>query len=525
MMNEIKFDKDDLKEIKARGISPEKISAQIEIFKKGFPFSKLLRPCTIGDGITSLDKDDLERLGKIYSEAASQGRTMKFVPASGAASRMFKVLSAINSRYEKMDKRNVIPQDGEGDPDYRSLLRFMEGIKQFAFYGDLSTALSRNGKDIEVCLLEGDYQSILDYVLTSKGLNLANLPKGLIPFHNYSGGYSRTPFEEHIVEAGAYTKNKNGVVRIHFTVSPEHEEVIREHIEKVRGTYENQEMRYEFGFSRQKSSTDTIAVDLDNKPFRDHEGRILFRPGGHGALLENLNDLQGDIIFIKNIDNVVPDRLKQETYTYKRALGGLLIELQNTIFEYLKRLSTDVVDNALNEEVSDFIRDKLSIAQPAEKYREKGFRRKAYLISTLNRPLRVCGMVRNVSEPGGGPFWVEHDDKTASIQIVETSQIDMESEEQKKIFQSSTHFNPVDLVCGVKDYSGGLFDLGDYVDPNTGFISKKSKEGRELKALELPGLWNGSMAYWNSVFVEVPLITFNPVKTVFDLLRKEHQPE
>lgn len=523
-MNDFVFNEGDVKEIEARGITTDKISEQIEIFKKGFPFCRLLRPCTIDDGITSLDEDDLERLGNVYSNAAFRGRAMKFVPASGAASRMFKVLSAIHNRSENLDKRDVISQAEKGDPDSQSLLEFMEWLKRFAFYEDLKNVMSRDERDIERTLSNGDYKTVLDYILSSKGLNLANLPKGLIPFHGYPG-HSRTPFEEHIMEACVYTKNGNGIVKIHFTVSPEHERAIREHIEEVRGKYEKQGVRYEFGFSCQKPSTDTIAVDLENRPFRDRGGSLLFRPGGHGALLENLDDLPGDIIYIKNIDNVVPDRLKQETYIYKKALGGLLIGLQNTIFEYLERLTAGVEDEALNKEVFEFIKDRLSVAFPDERDRMKGFKIREYLISRLNRPLRVCGMVRNVSEPGGGPFWVEHDDKTASIQIVERSQVDMESEEQKSIFESATHFNPVDLVCGVRDYTGRVFDLRDYVDPNTGFISKKSKGGRELKALELPGLWNGSMAHWNSVFVEVPLITFNPVKTVFDLMRKEHQPE
>lgn len=521
-MNDFALNGDDVREIEARGMTAAQISGQIETFKKGFPFTKLLRTCTLDDGIASLKEDDLERLDKKYANTSFRGRAMKFVPASGAASRMFKVLSAVHARSGKIDKKEAVSQAEKGDADYQSLLEFMKRLKQFAFYEDLRNVMSRDGKDMETCRSDGDYKTILDYVLTSRGLDLAGLPKGLIPFHRYSG-HSRTPFEEHLVEAKAYTKSENGTVRIHFTVSPEHESAIKEHIENVRGRYENQGVRYETGFSCQKPSTDTIAVDLDNRPFRDREGRILFRPGGHGALVENLDELRGDIIYIKNIDNVVPDRLKPETYIYKRALGGYLIELQSAIFDYLKRLTTGDEDEALNKEVFDFIKDRLSIAFPDD--RMQRFTRREYLISRLNRPLRVCGMVRNVSEPGGGPFWVEHEDKTSSIQIVERSQVDMESGEQKSIFQSATHFNPVDLVCGVRDYTGRAFDLKNYVDHNTGFISKKSKDGRELKALELPGLWNGSMAYWNSVFVEVPLITFNPVKTVMDLLRKEHQPE
>ena len=277
-------------------------------------------------------------------------------------------------------------------------------------------------------------------------------------------------------------------------------------------------------FSTQKKTTDTIAVDLDNRPFRDRDGRLLFRPGGHGALLENLNDLKGDLIFIKNIDNVVPDRVKQETYLYKKALGGYLIELQKKISGYLERLSRNDADAKLIKEVSEFAGHRLSVIPPKGVGEGTRGDKIGFLLSKLNRPIRVCGMVKNVAEPGGGPFWVKHADKTLSPQIVESSQVDMGSAGQKAIWESATHFNPVDLVCGVRDYSGKNFDLMNFTDPNTGFISTKSKEGRELKALELPGLWNGAMANWNTLFVEVPIITFNPVKTVLDLLRKEHRP-
>ncbi|MFC1535097.1 DUF4301 family protein, partial [Thermodesulfobacteriota bacterium] len=497
---------------------------QIESFRKGFPFSMLLRPCTVGDGITLLDDGDLESLGRVYSKAASSGRAIKFVPASGAASRMFKLLITFKGRFERIDVSEIDAETEKGDPGHRAFLRFIREIKRFAFYEDLRSAMSRDGIDIEKLISNGEYKSIIEYTLSSNGLNFANLPKGLIAFHRYPD-YSRTPFEEHMVEAGTYTRSGKGVARVHFTVSPEHEDAIKNHIKEVRGRYEKSGTKYEFSFSNQKPSTDTIAVDMDNNPFRDQDGRLIFRPGGHGALLENLNDLKGDILFIKNIDNVVPDRIKPITYTYKKALGGFLIELQDRIFGYVRGLSKGDQDESLIEEVFDFIREVLSVTPPTGIIKETRVKKTAYLISRLNRPLRVCGMVKNLAEPGGGPFWVEHADKASSIQIVETSQIDMALEGQKDIFESSTHFNPVDLVCGIRDHSGKPFNLNGYVDIKTGFISNKSKEGRELKALELPGLWNGSMAFWNSVFVEVPLITFNPVKTVLDLLRDEHQPE
>ncbi len=514
----------DLKQIEARGMTTEKVISQIERFKVGFPYSKLKRACTVGDGISVLHKGDLNRLGEAFSEAALAGRVMKFVPASGAATRMFKFLLSLDNQYDQMDEKAIRAEAESHDPDHREFLDFIAGIKKFAFYDDLRSAMSRDGLDAEDLISKGEYKPILEYLLYSKGLNLAHIPKGLIKFHAYPEA-SRTPFEEHLVEAARYTKDMNHIARVHFTVSPEHEASIRDHLEKARGLYEKSGIRLEIGFSLQKPSTDTLAVDLENRPFRGDDGRLVFRPGGHGALLENLNELRADLVFIKNIDNVVPDRLKQETYVYKKALGGYLLEFQKRMFGYLERLSTRDAEDRYVEEVMEFMRYELSTRPPEGMEQRSREDKIDYLTSRLNSPLRVCGMVKNEGEPGGGPFWVEHTDKSNSVQIVESSQVDMESVKQRKVWESSTHFNPVDLVCGVRDYRGKPFDLMKFVDPSTGFISVKSREGEELKALELPGLWNGSMAYWNTVFVEVPIITFNPVKTVLDLLRKEHQPE
>lgn len=513
----------DMTQIKERGMTPEKVLFQVETFKKGFSHVKLQRPCTVGDGITVLSKGDLPRLEETFSEAALSGRTMKFVPASGAASRMFKSLLSVNDRYQQINTEEISAGIDEDVPDHAFFLKFIKGLTKFAFYGDLKSAMSRDGLDIETLIARGQYKEVLEYVLTAKGLNLANIPKGLIKFHSYPGS-SRTAFEEHLVEAVEYAMDKNKAVRLHFTVSPEHEESVKDYFEEVQKPYEKSAIRFELSFSTQKPSTDTIAVDMEDRPFRDSEGRLVFRPGGHGALLENLSDLKGDLVFIKNIDNVVPDRLKQETFLYKKALGGYLLELQKELFEYLGRLSTGEVDEQSIKEMFEFMRHRLSVISPAGMEQCSKEERIAFLTSRLNRPLRVCGMVKNVSEPGGGPFWVEHTDHSISLQIVESSQVDMESAAQRDIWGSSTHFNPVDLVCGVRDFMGKPFDLMPFVDPDTGFISAKSKQGRELKALELPGLWNGAMAHWNTVFVQVPIITFNPTKTVLDLLREEHRP-
>ncbi|MFC1823670.1 DUF4301 family protein [Thermodesulfobacteriota bacterium] len=522
-MREPIFEPSDIKQIEEKGISLEKVRSQIDRLKKGIPHVRLVRPCTIGDGITVLSPGDLERLNTLYTQSVSAGRAMKFVPASGAATRMFKLLLGIYNRPAKRDGEGGTVNNTPGDDD-GAFQNFIRGLEDFAFYEDLKRVMEKNGLNLKTLLSRKQYTPILEHILTETGLNLANLPKGLIKFHAYPG-HTRTAFEEHLVEAATYTLDEQDVAAIHFTISPEQEQRIKEHFSAILKQDAFSDTKYGITFSVQKPSTDTLAVDLANMPFRDREGRLVFRPGGHGALLENLNDLQGDIVFIKNIDNVVPDRLKQHTYVYKRALGGYLIELQGKAFGYLRKLSSGAIDQQLMDGLQNFARDRLSFSLPAVLDEGPIEDKVRFFREKLNRPLRVCGMVRNVSEPGGGPFWVAQGDGAASLQIVESSQVNKNSAEQRAIWASSTHFNPVDLVCAMRDYLGRPFNLKNFIDPETGFISRKSKEGKELKALELPGLWNGSMANWNTVFIEVPEITFNPVKTVLDLLREQHQPE
>jgi hypothetical protein len=522
-MEHVCFSAADREQLRAQGLTEETVLSQIAIFKRGVPFTVLQRPCTVGDGITAFQPQELERFAAVYAEAALSGRTMKFVPASGAASRMFKLLLSFANRCERIDERHVAAKAADNDPESQELLRWMRNLQRFAFYDDLKAAMRQHGLDIDRFVAQGQYKEVLEYLLTPQGLNYASLPKALLKFHRYPD-HCRTPLEEHLVEAAAYTRDRDGLARVHFTVTPAHRDALRRHLERVRSRYERCGVRYEVTFSTQKPSTDTIAVDLENNPFRTSQGQLLFRPGGHGALLENLQALAGDIVFIKNIDNVVPDHLKEETYVYKRALGGYLVEIQRQIFAHVRRLSTADVDEDALTQIFAFARDTLSIVPPPGLERQSRSVKTRYLFTALNRPLRVCGMVQNVGEPGGGPFWVRHADGSLSLQIVETSQVDMQAAEQRAVVAASTHFNPVDLVCGVRDYQGKPFDLTQFTDPDTGFISIKSYEGRELKALELPGLWNGAMARWNTVFVEVPLSTFNPVKTVLDLLRPQHQP-
>ncbi|MGE0683213.1 MAG: DUF4301 family protein [Candidatus Binatia bacterium] len=515
------FSLTDLQQLEAHGMTVEAVLQQIGWFQQGFPFIHLQRPCTTGDGIIALAPAELDRFITVHDHAAHLGRVMKFVPASGAASRMFQSLLTLAHRPEPLTPLSVANAVASGDQDCQQFRQLLTKLPQVAFTDDLRRVMARDHLDLDTILSIGQYHELLAYLLTSKGLDYANLPKGLIQFHRYAD-HTRTPFEEHLVEAAAYTQADTHTARIHFTVPVEHQETIAAYLHTVLSRYEQTGCRYHITYSVQKPSTDTIAVDHDTKPFRDVNGALVFRPGGHGALLENLNDLKGDIIFIKNIDNVVPDHLKTDTYRYKKALGGYLVTLQNELFAHLKRLQQEPLDPSALTEAFTFAQEKLFLQPTKDIWQANLPVQRAFLLQKLNRPIRVCGMVRNTGEPGGGPFWVREQNGSLSLQIIESSQVNMEAPEQRTIWRSATHFNPVDIVCGVRDFQGQVFDLHRFIDPSTGFISSKSKDGKELRALERPGLWNGAMAEWNTVFVEVPLSTFNPVKTVYDLLRSEH---
>lgn len=510
------FTEKDLRQLKEKGISTEMVQDQVQKFEKGFPYVKLAAPATPGDGIIQIDEKRFKEYMDLYNEEAPQRDVLKFVPASGAATRMFKDLFSWREKlHSGMTADKVAAEDKEA-------AKFFEQMKSFAFWDDLQISMQEKGLDADACYAGKDFLPLLDNLLDDEGLGYAMLPKGLLRFHRYDE-FNRTPLEEHLVEGAHYARSNDNVVRLHFTVSAEHRGRFINHVGDVIKKYEDEfGVSFEVKFSVQKPSTDTIAVDLENKPFRDTDGSLLFRPGGHGALIQNLNDLTNDIVFIKNIDNVVPDRLKEETFRYKKALGGLLLTLQKSIFKILDKIESgefydDEYAVARTFAIEYLCIDEKMLPHEAETGTE-------VLQKILNRPLRVCGMVKNVGEPGGGPFWVE-DLKTGgrSLQIVESSQVDHDNKVQREIFEQATHFNPVDLVCALKDRKGNAFDLKDYVDPETGFISLKSKDGKELKAQELPGLWNGAMAGWITIFVEVPLITFNPVKTIMDLLREEHR--
>lgn len=513
------FSKNDLKQFDSRNILLDTIEQQIKNFEKGFPFAQLSRPATLGDGLTQLSLKTTDRLVDYYDQRMSYIKVVKFVPASGAASRMFKALFEYLEEAGKKDHIELL----HANKGFNSPFNFIQNLKKFAFYTDLKQTLIKQGHDPEEVISNNDYVKIIDHLVNEKGLDYGNLPKGLLKFHSYDSN-DRVSLEEHLVEAATYTSKKGDTAYIHFTVSPEHMEKFKQKVEEVIPYYANLfKVTFDVSFSIQKPSTDTIAVDMNNQPFRETDDTILFRPGGHGALIENLNEIDADLIFVKNIDNIVPDRLKPETIKYKKAIGGLLLELQQQCFSYLEILDENKLSSSLILEIEEFAKNKVNIDLPKNFHTLSQTKKQNLLFQLLNRPIRVCGMVRNEGEPGGGPFWVKNSSGQVSLQIVESSQIDMGNEEQKKHLNAATHFNPVDLVCGTKDYKGNAFDLRKFIDPETGFISIKSKNGKNLKAQELPGLWNGAMANWITLFVEVPIITFNPVKTINDLLREQHQ--
>ena len=486
----------DLKQLAQKGISEQQIETQLGQFKTGFPFLFFFGAAAIGNGIVVPNDAERKHFVDAWQKYKAQGKkVVKFVPASGAASRMFKDMFAfVDADYDK--------------PTTDFEKKYFDNIEKFAFYDELDAVCQKNnGKGIRALIAEGNYKAVAANMLKAEGLNYGQLPKGLLLFHNYAEG-PRTPMEEHLVEGALYAAS-NGEAYVHFTVSHEHMELFKQKVAQKADLYaQKYGIHYDISFSEQKPSTDTVAANPDNTPFRNDDGSLLFRPGGHGALIENLNEIDADVIFIKNIDNVVPDRLKPETVEWKQVIAGVLVTLQKQAFEYLKLLDAGATDAQL-EEIAKFVSECLCTDAKGQKADAN------YLRKELNRPMR--------GEPGGGPFLTYNQDGTVSLQILESSQIDTNNDAYMKMFTQGTHFNPVDLVCAVKDYKGQPFNLPEFVDKTTGFISSKSKAGKELKALELPGLWNGAMSNWSTVFVEVPLGTFNPVKTVNDLLREQHQ--
>ena len=512
------FSEKDIIQIQNKGITPEKVEQQIEIFKKGNIFVNIREAATVRNGILSISEEDKQELLEFFETRQDEVDILKFVPASGAATRMFK---AFYQLLEKFDPETESLEDYIDRKNDQSLERFFGRLKDLPFFKKVMDRAAEANPGFDELSEDRQHYLFVKYMLEEKGLDLGNQPKGLVPFHKYED-HLATAFEEHLVEAVDYA-SVNGEVRVHFTVAEEHREKFEEEAQKVIPRLEKEtENIFEVTYSYQDPKTDTVAVNKEDEPFRDEHGEIFFRPGGHGALIENLNKQEADLIFIKNIDNVVIPKNRELLATYKKMLGGKLLRLQEKSFNYLNRLEEGADGDELRE-MAGFLQKDLNAGWNIDFEELEKEEKIETLKNLLNRPIRVCGMVKNEGEPGGGPFWVTHKNGEVSLQIVESSQIDHDNYQQSKIAQEATHFNPVDVVCSFKNFRGNKFDLREYVDEETSFIANKTKDGQELKALELPGLWNGGMALWNTVFVEVPVETFNPVKTVADLLKPSHQ--
>lgn len=501
----------DILELKAHGISKECAEAQIENFKNGFPYLHIQSAATIpNNGIKVVTPERAKELIDLWEEYTKEDhRIVKFVPASGAATRMFK------------DLFEYLNRNAPSEPDV-FVDNLNKHIEAFAFFDSLNTALiNATGKDIHQHITDNEFAPIIDMLLKEDGLNYGQLPKGALLFHKYPK-QNRTPFEEHLVEAAKYA-SANGKANIHFTVSEEHQGLFEELKARFQSLYSSKYgTEISISFSNQKKATDTIAADMNNDPFREN-GKLVFRPAGHGALIQNLNDIDSDIIFIKNIDNVSIEDKFPTAIDYKKILAGKLIQLQHEVYSCMHQLAHDDLKREQLNRIANFMEESFSMNVPETISSMSDREAQAYIITKLNRPIRVCGMIQNSGEPGGGPYIIKNDNNETSLQILESSQIDITNPAEKEKMKLSTHFNPVDLVCAVRDYAGNKFDLTRYIDPKTGFISEKTKNGVKLKALEVPGLWNGAMSEWNTMFIEVPLESFNPVKTVLDLLRTGHQ--
>ena len=510
----IEFLENDLRQMEEMGITREKVLKQIETFTEGIPYTRLERAAVVGDGILRFTEEECQNIVREFESFSTSLTMLKFVPASGAASRMFKALfnflEAFNPGKETLEEYLHRTDD-------RDIRVFAENLEHFPFYKIVQNLLDEKFSD------EGRALSAFIYkMLDASGLNYDFYPKGILPFHQYDS-HVATAFEEHLKEAADYA-SAGGNAQLHFTISPQHETLFKDTYTEIKARVEKETgTKFNVDYSFQKPSTDTIAVTPDNSPFRQADDSLLFRPGGHGALIENLNEQQADIIFIKNIDNVAVPEFARESGINKKLLAGVLLSIQEKAFRYAAMLEGSGFTGEQVQEIKDFLIRELNV-RFTDNYSSFSLGEQLDILrDKINRPIRVCGMVRNEGEPGGGPYWVRDPRNNISLQIVESAQADLEDHEQKSIFHKATHFNPVDLVCGVRNHRGEKYNLLNFVDADQGFISQKTKDGKPLKALELPGLWNGAMAYWNTVFVEVPLLTFNPVKTVNDLLKPAHQ--
>ena len=514
------FSKKDIQQIERKGLTLKKVKQQIQLFETGLPFSNLVSAATVDNGILRLSNDKNEDYISKFENKKDKISILKFVPASGAATRMFKFLFTFLEEYN-INKESI--NSYINTHNNKDLSMFFIGLEKFPFYHIVMDRLHETYSDFDSLTINEQRLKFVEMILHADKLNYGNYPKGLLPFHQYKNQLVSTAFEEHLYESALYSASKESA-KLHFTISEKHNHKFGEEFQRIEKNVEDiSGSTFDISFSYQKESTDTIAVTSKNKPFREDDGSLHFRPSGHGALIENLNDLQADIIFIKNIDNVVTYKYKKEVANYKKILAGILLEVQDQAFNYLHLLETSMPSEEKLIEIGEFLVNRMNVKISSEFEKYSGKYQIEYLAEKLNRPIRVCGMVKNEGEPGGGPFWIKDESGNISLQIVESAQINKKSKQQKGILKNATHFNPVDLVCGIKNHKGEKFDLKKYVDHKTAFITMKTKTGKDIKALELPGLWNGSMANWNTIFVEVPLITFSPVKTVNDLLKAPHQ--
>jgi hypothetical protein len=498
------FSKNDIEQIGRLGLDLKDVKRQLEIYRQGAMYFKLDRPCSVNDGIIFLAPEQRKKLISFYERESGKYKLIKFVPASGAASRMFS------------EWFSVMEIGGFDSPAPNR--EFFRDLKKYPFY----PLLAQDKRALKV-ITKKNIKSLLDYILSPNGLNFGWLPKALIPFHCYDKVGMRTALEEHVFEAAQYVRSAGDVCHLHFTVSEEHQKEIIKKIRAVKSLYEKLcGVTYKISFSIQSPSSNKLAVDDHNLPVRDKKGRLVFRPGGHGSLLKNLQDLDADLIFVKNIDNVSPERLLKKNLPYKKMLGGLALKMRQEIFSILRQLENNETESRQIEIIKKYCSELFNITFPRGFSRQSLTIQKKIVRSLLDRPFRVCGMVKNDGEPGGAPFWVQESNGCRTLQIVESGHVNKNSAKQKAVWSRAGYFNPVDMVCCTKNYKGEKFDLDHYVNPDAYLITMKNEKGLSLKALEAPGLWNGAMAYWNTVFVELPNIVFNPVKTVNDLLRAEH---
>jgi hypothetical protein len=506
-------------QIKNHGLTTDKVKAQMALIATGMAYSILKEAATIGNGILKIEKEQESHYINFFDRKRDRLSMVKFVPASGAATRMFKFL------FEFLNDYNVT--DGSFDSyleksNNKEISKFSEKLEKMPFFEEVVHKIHKVIPNYNELSFEEKRVEFVKTMLDVNRLNYSFFPKGLLPFHKYKN-HVATAFEEHLYEGALYASS-NKKASLHFTISENHNEIFKKELNHIEEEVEeNTGNTFNVTFSFQKKSTDTIALTTNNELFKDEEGNILFRPSGHGALIENLNELEYDVIFIKNIDNVVVKEYHEIISNHKKILAGILLDAQEQVFKILHQLETDDLSEDELKSIVQFVTNKLNVVVCADFENSSLDSKIFYLRDKLNRPIRVCGMVKNEGESGGGPFWVQDKKGNISLQIVESAQVDSSNESQMNLLNNSKHFNPVDLVCGVKNYKGESFDLLKYVDHEASFITKKNHLGIDIKALELPGLWNGSMAYWNTIFVEVPLITFNPVKTVNDLLRDSHQ--